>query len=69
MISTDTLSEVLINFHQQEYRFASQAELNDMWLTLQFDDPAFERAIVSHIKTQLERYYTGFRRGTINQHC
>src|SRR5688572_30244645 len=53
MVTVENLSQVLSNFRDKGYRFASQADTNDMWLTFQLNDPTFERALFAYIKTLL----------------
>ena len=65
----DTLSAELKRFSSKAYRFAAQAELNDMWLELEFRDADFERAVVEHVRKILGGHYKPLGSARVDQHC
>jgi hypothetical protein len=56
-VNEETISSELTRFREREYRFNSQSELNDMWIDIDFNDPDFEIAVVSHIRKLIGRHY------------
>jgi hypothetical protein len=68
-IDRSTLSSELIRFAEKGYRFGAQAENNDMWLDVSFQDDAFERAVVEYIRKLLAQYYSPFAKAKVDQHC
>lgn len=52
-----------------EYRFASQAALNDMWVAVDLDNPQEEVWVITQIKTALGRRYVPFREAVVERHC
>jgi hypothetical protein len=57
----------LQRFAAQEYRFEAQAETNDMWLELDFNDPVFERAVVEYVRNLLAVHYPPFARVRVDE--
>ncbi len=68
-INRRTLSRELEKFAQKEYRFAAQAEFNDLWCTVDFADANFEIAVVEYIRRLLLEHYFPFSRAAIKTHC
>lgn len=64
-----SLSRELNRLAMKEYRFASQAETNDMWLEVNFGDQTFEKAVVEYVRTLLAQHYTPFARIKVDEHC
>jgi len=60
-ITLATFAEELARFARKEHRFASEARLNDMWLEIDFDDVAFERAVGEYLIRILAKRYSPFR--------
>ena len=56
-------------FKDGHYRFASQADTNDMWLEIDFSDVAFELAVARHIHNLLGNRYKRFRDCSPEDHC
>jgi len=56
-------------FVEGGHRFASQLELNDMWVEVDFGDEGFEWAVVEYICGQLGERYKPFRGVRIERHC
>jgi len=59
-INVKTLSPELLKFGNKDYRFASDSDLNDMWLEIEFDDPVFELAVLAHVHHLLGLHYKPF---------
>ena len=68
-VDIDTLSSMLRKFANKEEQFTAQAGLNDMWLVVDFNDEAFETAVVLHIKELLGNSYRPFKSAPVNTHC
>ena len=68
-LTLDTLSGELVPFVNQEYRFAAEAGLNDMWLDIDLGDATFERAVAEYIIRVLAQRYSPFGRIELKEHC
>ena len=68
-INTGSISSELQNFATKRHRFGADATLNDMWLTVDFDDPTFEEAVVQHLQKLIGRHYDPFAAVRIDRHC
>ncbi len=68
-INLSTISFELQNFHMKKYTFASNAEHNDMWLEIDFQDTEFEQAVVDYICRILQRHYKRFTSVKTIHHC
>lgn len=64
-----TLSAELERFAAKEHRFAPNPDANDMWLNVEFGDPAFEWAVIEYVRRLLRRHYTPFARIKVDEHC
>jgi hypothetical protein len=64
-----TLSSELGKFSEKAYRFASEADLNDMWLEVNFNDEKFERAIVDYVRSLLAHHHKPFAGVKVSGHC
>jgi hypothetical protein len=54
-----SITDELGRFKSGDHRFASQAELNDMWLDIDFSDTDFEVAVARHVHRLLSGRYNG----------
>lgn len=68
-ITTSSLTTELIRFERKEYKFGSQADINDMWLAIDLGDSIFEVAVTEHIRKILASHYTPFSRIKAEEHC
>ena len=57
------------DFINGDFVFKSEQGLNDVWLEINFDDLAFEIAIVKHILFHLGRQYEPFDSLNPDIHC
>jgi hypothetical protein len=64
-----SIATELQKFSSGQYAFASHAAANDMWLDVEFDDSAFEEAVVRHIHRLLSRRYKPFGACSVEWHC
>ena len=69
ILNTSSLSAEIKQFAEKAYRFSAQAEVNDIWLEIDFNDSEFERAVVAHIRKILAEHYTPFSRVHVEEHC
>jgi hypothetical protein len=69
IIDSGNLSEQLQRLKMREYKFASTAELNDLWLKVDLQDYDLEFAIVKHFHRQLGKYYKPLSAASIESHC
>jgi len=68
-VNITTIATELQNFYHHKHLFGSSAERNDMWLEIDFQDQAFEEAVLEYIRHQLGRYYIPFRDTVSTTHC
>ena len=68
-VDPTTIGREVQNFLKKKYRFAAQAGLNDMWLTVDFEDAKFEFAVVRFLLRALGRHYRPFRGCEVGWHC
>jgi hypothetical protein len=52
-----SISDELKNFSDRKYRFAAYPERNDLWLEIEFQDQAFEMAVLELICRILGKQY------------
>lgn len=64
-----TISSELNMFADKEYTFAANPSQNDMWLEIDFQNTAFETAVVAYILNLIARYYSPFRGVQLQPHC
>jgi hypothetical protein len=69
LLNRKTLSSELERFESKFYKFGADQSTNDMWLTVDFSDSKFERAVVEYIRQLLASNYSPFARVTVNEHC
>jgi hypothetical protein len=68
-IYRSTISKELELFATNSYRFGAEAELNSLWLEVDFEDRSFELAVARHIRRLLMKHYTPFARARLTKHC
>jgi hypothetical protein len=68
-VDDSSVSAELQRFRAKSYRFSADATANDMWLEVDFDDAAFERAVVAHIHRLISVHYKPFATVTVEPHC
>lgn len=69
LIDPDSVSLEPQRFFSRQYRFASVAGLNDIWLTVDFRDGDFELAVVEHVRRLVAQHYSPFAGVRLNPHC
>ncbi len=68
-IDPSTFTDEIQRFIQGEHRFASEPQLNDMWVNLDFDDWDFELALFDFIHRLVRDKYKPFRNVARTVHC
>ena len=68
-IDQATFSNELQRFIREEHHFGSEPNSNDMWLEIDFGDPAFELAVFDFIHRLLGNKYKPFHDTLSTQHC
>ena len=68
-IDATTIGSEIATFLEKKHRFASQAELNDMWLAVDFEDGEFEFAVVGFLFRTLGQSYKPLRDCELTWHC
>jgi hypothetical protein len=68
-LDNSTISSQLKRFSAKDYRFGAQAEINDMWLDLNFGDVEFEVAVINYIKRILGGHYRPLASAKVDRHC
>lgn len=69
VLNLSTLSSELERFSGKFYKFGADQSTNDMWLTVDFSDATFERAVIEYVRKLLTSHYVPFTRVNINEHC
>jgi hypothetical protein len=69
VIDDKSISAELQKFAAKVYRFNADASSNDMWLSVDFNDPAFEQAVIEHVQRLVGAHYTPFAPVKIDHHC
>ena len=68
-IDSSNISTELHRINARDYKFASVAELNDLWLKVDLQDQDLELALVKHLHRHLSKYYKPFATAVIECHC
>jgi hypothetical protein len=68
-INENSISKELLRFSEKDYRFSSNAELNDMWLLVDLEDDSAEAQAVEDVRKHLAGHYTPFGRVKVDVHC
>ena len=68
-ITPATISQALTQVSDAHFRLGADASINDVWLTIDFDDREFEEAIVRHVHRLLRQRYSRLAGATIERHC
>jgi len=68
-IDNASVSHEFGQFTKQAYRFMADASANDMWLEIEFNDSAFELAVVEHVRLLIAARYSPFSVVSIEAHC
>jgi hypothetical protein len=68
-IDIDSASTELRCFANKKYTFASNAGSNDMWLDIEFEDAAFEKAVLEYVRRLIGKHYAPLNRAELTFHC
>jgi len=68
-ITKDNLSRELQRLKEREYKFASTAEQNDLWMKIDLGDIELETALAKHVHRQLAKHYKPFAKASLELHC
>ena len=68
-IDRASLSRELLIFAAGDYKFAPNAELNDMWIEVDLEDKKFECSVIDYIWQLLAKKYSPFQGIRIDEHC
>jgi hypothetical protein len=64
-----SITQSLSQLTSGEFHLGAQAAVNDVWFTIDFDDPEFEEAVARHIRHLLGQRYGRLRGAQIQRHC
>jgi len=68
-IGAETISSELQKFKTGQYRFGSTPATNDMWIAIDFQDEAFEKATATYIHRLLSQRHKPFVNAPLEEHC
>jgi hypothetical protein len=68
-INAKTITKELGCFSTDEYQFGSTAQVNDMWLVIDFDDADFEAAVLKYVQRLIGKRYSPLAGIKIEEHC
>jgi len=69
LLNPDFISKELARFRNNQHPFSAEPQMGDLWLILDFLDPEFELALVSHIKRILGLLYGPLKSCELRVHC
>lgn len=69
VVSDKNLNTELFKFRHREYRFGSQAAVNDLWLVIDLRSIEQDEAVAREVLALLGSHYKRFRDATITRHC
>ena len=70
VINTQSISTELQKFTATRYKFGATANLNDMWIKVDFADSDFERAVLAHVHRLIGKHYAPLASVSISKdHC
>jgi len=68
-ITLASFTQALSQLTSSGFQLGAQASVNDVWLTINFDDAEFEEAVARHIRRLLGQRYSPLRDVPIQRHC
>ena len=68
-LAPSSLSTNLALFVGKQVPFNATADLNDLWVALDFADSQFELALMNYIRRLLAQRYSGWTHATVDEHC
>jgi len=68
-ITRASFAQALGQLTSTGFQLGAQASVNDVWLTINFDDPEFEEAVTKHVRRLLGQRYSPLRDAPIQKHC
>lgn len=68
-IDTDSASTELRRFANNQHIFSSNAESNDMWLDIEFEDADFEMSVLKYVCRLIGKHYAPLAGVKPTIHC
>jgi len=68
-INRASFAQALSHLTSRGFQLGAQASVNDVWLTINFDDAEFEEAVAMHVRRLLGQRYSPLRNARIQKHC
>lgn len=68
-ISRASFTQALNQLTGSGFRLGAQAPVNDVWLTINFDDLQFEEAVARYVHRLLAQRYSRLRAAPVKRHC
>lgn len=65
-LNLGSIADELRKFVDKDYAFGSSANINDMWLNIDFSDDEFELAVAYYVHRLLSIHYKPFRDAELN---
>lgn len=69
LVNTDSLSRELRRFRNNEYRFAAEAGMSDVWVMLDFQDAEFENALARYLQRLVGQRHKPAGGWELQAHC
>lgn len=69
LVNPDNLSRELGRFRGDAHKFGAEAGARDMFLILDFIDPVFEEALLTHLKRLIALNHEAFKLRAVQVHC
>ncbi|HZT33039.1 MAG TPA: hypothetical protein VFA33_24335 [Bryobacteraceae bacterium] len=68
-VDRSSFARVIEQIRAKEFRLGADAAINDVWLTVNFEDPEFEEAVARYVHRLLCQRYRRLKSGPIERHC
>jgi len=69
VVTSHNIKDVLSDFINDKYRFASNRELNDIWLDVSLETPKHSESFIYTIHSILSHRYTRLENAPFHFHC
>ena len=69
IIDISSIATELQKFSTKQYAFAAAASLNDLWLSVDFQNSPFEMAVVEYIQQLIGEHYRPLAGVAVQRHC
>jgi hypothetical protein len=69
VVNPETISDALNQLTDRGFKFAPHAAVNDVWLTVSFNDAEFEEAVAKYVCRIIGKRYRRLNGALVRKHC